>query len=188
MISTGNRGHWILGGVILLVVGFVAVRMFYSLTPPRHADHDHAIASIDASGFLRVEAPDGSRRNLVGRPGRVLILHFFDPASPGAEPAEAARFAARSRDPGVEVVFVARGESWEGLRPQAAAAGIPSGQLYLDRGGKTSKLFGVRRWPETLIYDARGLLAYQARGPVIWSSAGLAAEIERAKAGVSEVD
>jgi len=34
--------------------------MFFALTPPRHADHDHAIAKLDAGGFLWVEATDGT--------------------------------------------------------------------------------------------------------------------------------
>jgi len=53
--------------------------------------------------------------------------------------------------------------------------------------GKTGDLFGVRRLPETLIYDPVGLLAHQARGPMNWSGARLTAQIEQIKSGVEEI-
>ena len=73
-------------------------------------------------------------------------------------------------------------ESW------ARTVGIATEQLYLDKKGRTADLCGVRRWPETLIYDPRGLLAYQAKGPVNWSSPDLRATIEHARSGVTEID
>jgi hypothetical protein len=59
--------------------------------------------------------------------------------------------------------------------------------LYLDRGGKTAELMGVRRYPETLFFDPSGLLAHQARGPMAWGDPGLPGEIERIKRGVEEI-
>ena len=190
MLSSSGAKRAVFVAILLLVAGFIGVQMFYSLTPPRHADHDHAMASLDAGGFLRVEAPDGSRRNLVGRPGRVLVLHFFRPrAAAASEAGQAARFAATlAGDPDVEVLFVATADSWEDVESWALAAGIPAERLYLDASGKTGTLFGVRRWPETLIYDPEGLLVYQSKGPVDWGSAALLGEIRRAKAGVEEID
>ena len=190
MISTGKGSRLVLGAVVVLVVGYVAVQMYFSTTPPRHADHDHAMASLDAGGFLRIESFGGERRNLVGRPGCVLVLHFFDPRiSPTTDLAQAARFArSLAGDEGVEVLFVARGESWEGLEGRAKAIGIPTDQLYLDKDGYTGDMLGVQRWPETLIYDPRGLLAYQAKGPVNWSSPDLMATIDHARAGVREIE
>ena len=64
---------------------------------------------------------------------------------------------------------------------------MPVDLLYLDKKGKTGNLFGVRRLPETLIYDPFGLLAHQARGPMSWSGARLAAQIEKIKSGVEEI-
>jgi hypothetical protein len=59
--------------------------------------------------------------------------------------------------------------------------------LYLDQKGKTAGLFGVRRLPETLIYDPAGLLAHQARGPMSWTGPRLKAQIEQYKGGVEEI-
>ena len=66
-------------------------------------------------------------------------------------------------------------------------AAVPMEMVYLDAKGKTGDLFGVRRLPETLIYDPAGLLAHQAKGPMSWSGARLSAQIERFKSGVEEI-
>ena len=163
--------------------------MYFSLTPPRHADHDHAMASLNASGFLRIEQYGGGTLNLVGQPGRVLILHFFDPRSPNAmEQAHAARYTASvAGDPSVAVLFVANAPAWDGLPEWAETVGVPLANLYLDKDGKTSHLLGVRRWPETLVYAADGTLAYQARGSAGWSSPAFLSEVDRARAGVEEM-
>ncbi len=184
----GNRNQLLIGGILLIVVGFIAVQMFYSLTPPRHADHDHAMASLDAGGFLRIKSFGGGDRNLVGRPGRVLILHFFDPRSGNfSEQVQAGQFAARvAEDSLVEVLLVARANSWDGLEAWAGSVGVKTEQLYLDPAG-TADLLGVRRWPETLIYDPMGLLVYQAKGSMDWTSPGLMSQVQRAKAGVEEI-
>jgi hypothetical protein len=119
----------------------------------------------------------------------VLVLHFFDPAAASGEQTRAAGFAGRvAGDPGVEVVFVARGGNEEDLRAWGDGVGVNPGQIYLDPEGRTSTLLGVQRWPETLVYDPRGLLVHQARGPADWLSPGFEAEIARARAGVAEID
>jgi hypothetical protein len=184
-----NRNRLIIGVLFVLAGGFIAYQMFYSLTPPRHADHDHAMATIDAGGFLWLDVYGGGRRNLVGKPGKVLLLHWFDPKSESrSEESQAARFAAAIiDDPMVEVLFVAQADSWEGLDDWAASVGVPTDRLVLDKGGRTGELMGVRRIPETLIYDPAGVLAHQARGPMDWSGSALTARIERAKAGVDEI-
>jgi hypothetical protein len=87
----------------------------------------------------------------------------------------------------VEILFVADAPSREGLDAWAQAAGVPRDRIYLDEKGKTGNLFGVRRLPETLIYDPTGLLAHQARGPMDWTSPGFRSEIQRAKGGVEEI-
>ena len=189
MMKPAVRNRLIIGAAAVAAGVFLAYQMFYSQTPARHADHDHAIAKIDAGGFLWVEAPDGERRNLVGRPEKVLILHWFDPTAAGSsEETAAAEFAASvADDPMVEVLFVANAPSWEGIDAWAEAADVPMDQIYLDEKGKTGGLFGVRRLPETLVYDPKGLLAHQARGPMNWTSPGFRSEIERAKGGVEEI-
>jgi len=189
-MSPAVRNRLIIGAAVAVAAAVIAIQMFYSTTPPRHADHDHAIATLDAGGFLRVVAPDGSRRNLVGRPEKVLVLHWFDPtAMDHSEQARAARWAASvAGDPGVEVLLIAQAPSREGLDVWAETAGVPGELLYLDPDGKTGELFGVRRLPETLVYDPSGLLAFQARGSTSWSAAGIGAQVERARAGVEEID
>jgi hypothetical protein len=189
MMRPAVRNRLIIGAAIVVAAAFLAIQMYYSQTPARHADHDHAIAKIDAGGFLWVETFEGQRRNLVGRPGKVLVLHWFDPtASDHLEQTQAARFAdTLAGDPMVEFLFIAEAPSWEGIERWAEEAGVPMNRIYLDRQGKTGGLIGVRRLPETLIYDPAGLLAHQARGPMSWSDPRLAATIERYKAGVEEI-
>lgn len=184
-----TRNRLILGAALVIAGAVVAYNMYYSLTPPRHADHDHAIAKLDAGGFLWVESAAGQRRNLVGRPGKVLVLHWFDPlAADLSEERAAATFAARyAKDPSVDFLFIAQAPSWDGVRTNAAGAGIPESLLYLDEGGRTGDLCGVRRIPETLVFDPAGFLAHQARGRASWTGSGMAAQIDRAKAGVDEI-
>jgi hypothetical protein len=189
MMKPATRNRLIIGAAIVATAIFLAYQMYYSQTPARHADHDHAIAKIDAGGFLWIEARSGDRRNLVGRPEKVLILHWFDPtAADSSELTAAARFAAGiADDPMVEVLFVADAPSWEGIETWASDAQVPMELIYLDAKGKTGDLFGVRRLPETLIYDPAGLLAHQAKGPMSWSGPRLTAQIERFKKGVEEI-
>jgi hypothetical protein len=113
-----TRNRLLIGAVLILAGGFIATQMYFSLTPPIHADHDHAIASLDAGGFLWIRSIDGDRRNLVGRPGHVLVLHWFDPtASDTEEQSHAAELAAKYvDDDSVEFLFVARAPSAEPRR------------------------------------------------------------------------
>ena len=189
MMKPAVRNRLIIGAAIVAAAIFLAVQMYYSQTPARHADHDHAIAKIDAGGFLWVEDSQGNKRNLVGRPEKVLVLHWFDPtAADSSEQTAAARFASGfADDPMVDVLLVADAPSWEGIENWAGNASVPMDLIYLDVKGKTGYLFGVRRMPETLIYDPAGLLAHQAKGPMTWSGTRLAAQIEQIKTGVEEI-
>jgi len=140
MMKPAIRNRLIIGAAALAAAVFLAYQMYYSQTPARHADHDHAIAKIAAGGFLWVEAPDGERRNLVGRPEKVLVLHWFDPTTADfSEETAAAEFAASvSDDAMVEILFVADAPSWEGIDVWAEAAGVPKDRIYLDQKGKTT--------------------------------------------------
>jgi hypothetical protein len=188
-MNAATRNRLILGVALLIAGGFLAYNMFFALTPPRHADHDHAIAKLDAGGFLWIETTDGDRRNIVGIPEKVLVLHFFDPvAADLSEQKAAAKFAATvSNDPMIDMVFIAQAPSWDGVEAIAQSVGIPAANLYLDQNAKTGDLCGVRRIPETLVFDPAGFLAHQARGPVSWSGSTIRAQIERAKGGVDEI-
>ena len=189
MMETATRNRFIITVVFILAAGLIGYQMFFSMTPPRHADHDHAMATLDAGGFLWLETTDGNRRNMVGQPGSVLLMHWFDPtAANTSEQQMAARFAKRvADDPMVDILFVAQAPSWDGLQSWAERVGIPARLLYLDEEGKTGELFGIRRKSETLIYGPSGNLAYQAMGPANWSGSNLLSRIEAATAGVEEI-
>jgi hypothetical protein len=179
--------------VIILVTAAAAIgwTMYRSLTPATHADHDHALENLDAGGFLRLERPEGSARNMVGRPGKVLVLHWFSLESDAAtEKLPALVDYARNvrGDTGIEVILIATGAGWDAVHAFAEKLRLPRELLYLDRKLETGGLFGVRRIPETLIYDPRGRLAYQARGSDDWRSTELRDAIERFKLGVAEVE
>ena len=188
-MNAATRNRLILGVTLVVAGGILAYNMFFALTPPRHADHDHAIAKLDAGGFLWVESAEGGRRNLVGKPGKVLVMHWFDPEAVDlSEQKAAAAFASRFADDStVDFLFIAQAPSWAGAKTAAADAGIPDQLLYLDENSRTGDLCGVRRIPETLVFDPDGFLAHQARGAVAWSSRSIAAQIERAKGGVDEI-
>lgn len=172
--------------VVLGLVAVVGVTYWQSLVPAVHTDHDHGLENIDGGGFLRVEKVEGGRRNLVGRPDRVLILHWFEPgASPSAAELPHLIDYARSvaDDPDVEVVLTAVGFSSASTLEWAQQHGVPTGMLYADPKGETANLMGVRRLPETFIYDPEGHLAHQARGPMNWADPALAAAIQDFKSG-----
>jgi hypothetical protein len=190
MMRPAVRNRLIIAVVVLIVGGFIALQMFHSLTPPRHADHDHAMATIDAGGFLWIRALDGDRRNLVGPPGKVLVLHWFDASDTGAAEQRAAARLASSGVPGtdVDVLLIAVGADRDAVRSWAEANGIAPELVYLDVDGATTELIGVRRLPETLIYDPRGRLAYQARGPMRWNDPALPGRIADYARGVDEID
>ena len=180
----------------VLALGFavaavlIGYNMFFSLTPATHTDHDHGLANLDAGGFLRFERDGGGKRNFVGRPGKVLVMHFFTPGSQEASaevPALLGFLDSVRDDGGVEVVLVAVRSTWAETREACGRLGAPKGLVYLDPDGRTSDLFGVRRIPETLIYDPAGRLAHQARGRADWTSPQLRAEIQRFKRGVEEI-
>jgi hypothetical protein len=180
----------VLALVFAAAAALVGYNMFFSLTPATHTDHDHGLANLDAGGFLRFERDGGGKRNFVGRPGKVLVMHFFTPGSAeaAAEIPELLRYRESVRDDdGVEVVLVAVRSTWPATRAAASALGAPQGAVYLDPDGRTSDLFGVRRIPETMIYDPAGRLAHQARGPADWASPQLRAEVQRFKRGVDEI-
>ena len=185
-MKTATRNRLIIGAAVLLAGGFVAREMFFSLTPPRHADHDHAMSTLDAGGFLWIKDLEGNRRNLVGRPGHVLVLHWFDPAA--GDPTEqlaAVEYAASvGDDPTVEVLLIARADAPGAVAAWASDTGLPRELLHVDEEGRTAELIGVRRYPETLIYTPDGTLAHQARGPADWASQRFAATVARAREGI----
>lgn len=174
---------------IVLLVAVGGWTYFHSLVPAIHQDHDHGLENIAGGGFLRVERVEGGTRNLVGRPGRALILHWFELGSPAAASelpslVDYARHVAGDRD--IEVVLIAMGKKRDEVLAWARAHGMPTANLYVDPESKTAGLIGVRRSPETLIYDPEGRLAHQARGPMNWSDPQVHATVESIKHGAGE--
>lgn len=184
-MAPAQRG-WLFGSVLAVFLLMVGWTYYRGLVPAIHPDHDHGLENIAGGGFLWVEADDGKRRNLVGRPDHVLILHFFELPSGPSEvelPLLRGYAAAVAGDTDVEVVFIGVAPSWKALRESAERLALPRGALYLDARGKTAQLIGVRRLPETLSYAPDGHLAHQARGPMAWSAPDTRAAIEAIKHG-----
>lgn len=162
---------------------------YHSLSPATHPDHDHGILNIDAGGLLTVEGRDGKSRNLVGRPGKVLVVHFFSLKEPEAVGELKGLFAYQlrmQRDAGVEFVVVARDGGFRELDSMLAGAGVvppfPS-TLYVDTSGDTSTKFNVRnRKIETMFFNPVGKLASQARGRLDWDF-GADSHVDGARAG-----
>jgi len=189
-MDTKTRNRVVLAVAFAVVGGFIAYQMYNSMTPARHAGHDHAMATLNGGGFLRIESLAGDHRNLVGRPGKVLVLHWFDPAAGDAgEEVQAARYAAAvADDPMVEVLLIGKANDRNEIETWAEDLEISRDVVYFDHDGRTADLIGVRRFPESLIYDPGGRLAFQARGPMSWSAASLGPRVETAKRGVEEID
>ena len=179
----------VIGTMFVVLLAIVGWGYYHSLVPAIHQDHDHPLENLAAGGFLRVEAVEGRRRNLVGRPGRVLILHWFQPnsATTASElPSLVDYSGSVADDPGIEVLLIATSGTRESVRDWARGHRIPTRPLYVDRNGETAQLIGVRRTPETLIYDPEGHLAHQARGPMDWTAPTLRQAIEGFKPGDGE--
>uniref|UniRef100_A0A832MN94 TlpA family protein disulfide reductase n=1 Tax=Eiseniibacteriota bacterium TaxID=2212470 RepID=A0A832MN94_UNCEI len=159
---------------------------YQSLVPAIHPDHDHGLENIAGGGFLRVDRVEGGRRNLVGKPKGVLILHWFDLKSPttASELPLLVEYAESVKnDPGIEILLIATGATREELGAWARGHGVPTRNLHADPEGKTTSLIGVRRLPDTLIYGPDGSLAQQTRGPVNWADPRLRAAVDQIRHG-----
>jgi len=174
---------------VLAVIAVGGWTYYQRLVPAVHEDHDHALQNIAGGGFLRVERAEGGNRNLVGRPGRVLILHWFElgnPASMNELPALVDYMNSIAADRDIEVVMTAVGRKRKDVFEWARAHGVPTARLHVDPDRETSRLIGVRQIPETLIYDPEGRLAHQALGPMNWADPEVRAGIEHYKHGAGE--
>jgi hypothetical protein len=165
-------------GLALLAAGALAAYAYYfALVPASHPDHDHGILNLDAGGRLMVETRSGKPRNLVGRPGHVLVVHCFSTAVP--EAADELRGLLRVRESGVadsrvEFVLIAQDrdfgtvDAWlakNGLKPPAPA------EIVLDPDGDTTRKLNSKRPVETMFFNAEGKLSSQSRGRLDWLAA-----------------
>ena len=164
-------------GLFAAAAGLGAWAYWLSLVPATHPDHDHGILNLDAGGRLIAVARDGSKRNLVGKPRHVLVIHFFSTDAPEAAEELADLFAvqgAMKGDSGVEFLLLAKEpdfatvDAWmkvRGLTPAVA------GSLYIDPKGDTTQKLNCKRPVETMIFNPDGKLSSQARGRMNWSTA-----------------
>ena len=166
-----------------LVLGLVLVGAFAgfflafrtALVPATHADHDHGILNLDAGGYLEVLTRGGGKRNLVGAPGKVLVVTFVDPADPAASDELRGVFSfqqAQAGDASSEVVVLVKTPSFEALDAWLGRNGlvppVPAA-LAVDPEGKTTLKFNNRRTLETMFFGPDGKLASQARGRLDWT-------------------
>ncbi len=187
---TPTRRRLAFGGGLAVAALLFGLAYRSSLVPATHPDHDHGILNLDAGGHLLIEKRDGSWRNLVGRPGKVLVIHFFLPTAPGAAEEISALFGAQTRmkaDPGVEWVLIARTPDFATLdRWLQENRLVPpaSGTLYVDPKGETTEKLNCKRPIDTMFFNPDGKLASQSRGPTDWL--GVApARISEARGGAT---
>lgn len=160
----------------------------HALVPATHPDHDHGILNIDAGGHLDVTKRDGSTRNLVGPPGRVLVLHFFSTSVPGAAAELRGFFDLQKRQKGAEVLFVAKEkdfatlDAW--LKSNALEPPDP-GSFVLDSTGETTGRFNAKRPLETMYFTAEGKLTAQSRGAVSFDTGAADDAVARAAQGTT---
>jgi hypothetical protein len=146
-----------------------------ALVPATHADHDHGLLSIDAGGHLEVETRDGKGRNLVGAPGKVLVVHFVDPEDGAAADELRQLFAFQGslgQDARTEIVVLVKIDSFAALDTWLAKNGLVSpvpASLTVDPEGKTTLKFNSKRPLETMFFGPDGKLASQARGRLDWT-------------------
>jgi len=185
---TPTQRRLALGGGFVLAALLFAYSWWASLVPASHPDHDHGMLNLDAGGRLMVSRRDGSERNLVGRPGKVLIVHFFSPGVPGAPEEMAALFGAQEKlkaDRGLDWVLIARKADFAAVdRWLSESQLVPPAPdtLYVDPTGDTSEKIGCKRPLETMFYGPEGKLASQTRGPAHWELEA-SARIEQARGG-----
>ena len=186
-MTPSRRRVFLLGALALVAAGF-AYAYWLSLVPATHPDHDHGILNLDAGGRLNVITREGSKRNLVGRPGKTLVVHFFSSSAPGAAEELAGIFRLQAElkaDPGVEFVLIAHDpdfatlDAW--LRQKGLVAPAPA-TFVLDPSGDTTQKLNCKRPLETMFFTADGKLSSQARGALEWPEGALG-HLERARGG-----
>ncbi len=184
-----TRRRLVTGVLFLTAVVVLGWTYVQNLVPAVHPEHDHGLENIAGGGFLRVESVEGGRRNLVGRPKGVLVLHWF---ALGAEltraevPLLVDYMRSAEADSGIDVVMIVVGSTRKQVLAWAKEFAVPTKSLYVDPAKKTARLMGVHKTPETLIYDSAGHLVHQARGPIDWSDADTRKAIAANKQGGGE--
>ena len=187
---TSSRRRTVFVCAFLLVGAAGAAAYYHSLVPATHPDHDHGILNLDGGGKLLAEARDGKSRNFVGRPEKVLAIHFATPEAPEAAAEQRALFEFQRHLPpnaGVEIVTLVKAPDWKALDAWLAANQLtpPSpGSVLLDREGETTQKLNSKRPLETMFFNAEGKLSSQGRGRLEWG-ADAAEHVEKARSGAT---
>jgi hypothetical protein len=180
----------VLGIALVGAFALMAYAYYLSLSPATHPDHDHGILNLDAGGRLVVETRGGKSRNLVGKPGHVLVLHFFSTSVPDAASELRGLFTLQETmkaDKDVELVLIARETTFEAidsflakneLKPPVAES------IVLDTTGDATSKLNSKRPLETMFFGADGKLASQARGRLDWEIAAIG-HIQGARGGAT---
>ncbi len=185
---TPTRRRTILFGAIALFGTSFAWAYWRSLVPATHSDHDHGMLSLDGGGHLYVKTRDGKPRNLVGRPGKTLIIHFFSTGAAGAASELGGIFRTQEEmkaDPGVEFVLIAQDRDFATLDAWLKQNGLTPPRpetLVLDPDGDVTGKINSKRPLETMFFTADGKLSSQARGRLEWPDGALS-HLARAQGG-----
>lgn len=130
---------------------------------------------------------DGKDRNLVGRPGKVLVVHFFSTKVDGAANELANLFDVEQKVGDAEFVLISKDPSFQALdgwlKENHLEPPVPSA-LTLDPEGETTQKLNCKRPLETMFFTPEGKLSGQARGRLDWQADG-AALLERARSGTT---
>jgi hypothetical protein len=187
---TSNRRRIVFACAFIVAGAAGAAAYYNSLVPATHPDHDHGILNLDGGGKLLAEARDGKSRNFVGRPEKVLAIHFTTLEAPGAAAEQRALFEYQARlapNSGVEIVTLVKAPDWKTVDAWLAANQLESPSpvsVYLDRDGETTQKLNSKRPLETMFFNAEGKLSSQGRGPLEWG-ADAAEHVEKARSGAT---
>jgi len=187
---TPSRRRTFLFGAIVAFAAAFAWAYWLSLVPATHADHDHGMLNLDGGGHLNVRTRDGKTRNLVGRPGKTLVIHFFSTSAEGAAPELAGIFRTQEEmkaDPGVEFVLIAHDRDFQTLDAWLKEKGLAAPRpetIVLDPDGDVTSKINSKRPLETMFFTAEGKLSSQARGRLEWPDSA-APHLAKARSGES---
>ena len=185
---TPSRRRTVLFTAIAAFGAAFAWAYWLSLVPATHSDHDHGMLSLDGGGHLNVKTRDGKTRNLVGRPGKTLVIHFFSTSVEGAASELGGIFRTQEElkaDAGLEFVLIAHDRDFATLDAWLKEKGLTPPQpatLVLDPDGDVTGKINSKRPLETMFFNAEGKLSSQARGRLEWPD-GAMGHLARARGG-----
>jgi hypothetical protein len=186
-MTPSRRRNALLIAIALFGITF-ALAYWRSLVPATHADHDHGMLNLDGGGHLNVLTRDGKMRNLVGRPGKALVIHFFSTSAEGAATELGGIFRTQEEmkaDAGVEFVLIAHDRDFQTIDAWLKEKGLTAPRpetIVLDPDGDVTSKINSKRPLETMFFTAEGKLSSQARGRLEWPDSA-APHLAKAQSG-----